>query len=244
MQKILSALRKAVTDYKMISDGDNIVVGLSGGKDSILLLTALSHYQRFSPEKFKLSAVTIDLGFPETNPDEVQATKDYCAQIGVDYKIIKTDIAQIIFDVRKEKNPCSLCAKMRRGALNSAIIEMGANKLALGHNADDTIETMLMSLVFEGRFSTFAPTAFMDRTQVTLIRPLIYVEDRDIITVGKRLNLPIIHNPCPANHITRREWAKNLIKSITEDVPTAKTQIMGAVFNPNRNNLWHKPEDN
>jgi len=180
MQKILSSLRKAIIDYKMIKDGDHIVVGLSGGKDSILLLTALANYQIFSPEKFKLSAVTIDLGFQGVVSAEVQAVKDHCTNIGVDYKIIKTDIAQIVFDERKESNPCSLCAKMRRGALNSTINEMGANKLALGHNADDALETMIMSMVFEGRFSTFAPTAFMDRTKVTLIRPLIYIEEYEV----------------------------------------------------------------
>lgn len=242
MQKILSALRRAVADYKMINDGDHIVVGLSGGKDSILLLSALRQYQLFSPEKFKLSAVTVDMGFRDTSQSEVQNTIEFCANLGVDYKIVKTDIAQIVFDVRKEKSPCSLCAKMRRGALNSAVNELGANKLALGHNADDTIETMLMSLVFEGRFSTFAPTAYMDRSKLTLIRPLVYIEENDIKAMVKRLDLPIIHNPCTVNHTTRREWAKNLITSICRDVPTAKTQLMNAIFYPERNNLWKKPE--
>ncbi|MDD4840205.1 MAG: tRNA 2-thiocytidine biosynthesis TtcA family protein [Clostridia bacterium] len=243
MQKILSSLRKAIIDYKMIKDGDHIVVGLSGGKDSILLLTALANYQIFSPEKFKLSAVTIDLGFQGVVSAEVQAVKDHCTNIGVDYKIIKTDIAQIVFDERKESNPCSLCAKMRRGALNSTINEMGANKLALGHNADDALETMIMSMVFEGRFSTFAPTAFMDRTKVTLIRPLIYIEEYEVKSTCTRLNLPIIHNPCPANHFTKREWAKDMVKTICEQVPTAKVQMLGAIFHPERNNLWQKPED-
>ncbi|MDE6302997.1 MAG: tRNA 2-thiocytidine biosynthesis TtcA family protein, partial [Clostridia bacterium] len=187
MQKILSAMRRAIQDYKMIADGDRVFVGLSGGKDSVLLLNALAAYRRFSPEHFTLEAITIDMGLKDTSPAEMQALTDNCAQLDVPHHIVKTDIAEIIFDARKESNPCSLCAKMRRGALNSKINELGGGKLALGHNADDVAETMLMSLIYEGRFSCFSPTAYMNQSGVSLIRPFIYIEDFDIKSTGERL---------------------------------------------------------
>ncbi len=238
MQKILSSMRKAIHDYAMIQDGDHIVVGLSGGKDSILLLNALSLYRKFSPEKYTLSAVTIDVGFKETSQSEIDNLVEFCKNIDVDYKRVKTDIAEIVFDVRKESNPCSLCAKMRRGALNNAIKEMGANKLALGHNADDVIETMMMSLIFEGRFSTLQPTAYMDRMGVAMIRPLIYLEESIIRPTVERLNLPIVNNPCPSNHNSRREWTKLLLQKLDDEVPNTKKNIENAIFHPERNNLW------
>ena len=242
MQKILGFLRKAVTDYEMIKDGDKIVVGLSGGKDSILLVSALKAYQRFSPEKFELFAVTVDMGFNDVNTDEVEAMRKYLDGIGVPWTTVKTDIGQIVFEERKETNPCSLCSKMRRGALNSAVKELGANKLALAHNADDVVETMLMSLIFEGRFSTFSPTAYMDKSGVSLIRPMIYIQECEIKSAVSRLNLPIVHNPCPPNRHTRREWAKDTIKNLCKEVPFAKERMLGAIFHPERNNLWEKPK--
>lgn len=238
MQKILSAMRRAIQDYKMIADGDRIFVGLSGGKDSVLLLNALAAYRRFSPESFTLQAVTIDMGLKETDKDQMKALSDNCKALDVPHHIVKTDIAEIIFDARKESNPCSLCAKMRRGALNNAINELGGGKLALGHNADDVAETMIMSLLYEGRFSCFAPTAYMDKTGVSLIRPFVYIEECDIKSTVERLNLPIVKNPCPMNHVSKREYAKNLIKDICKDVPFAKDRILGAIYHPERNNLW------
>lgn len=239
MQKILSAMRRAIQDYNMIADGDRIFVGLSGGKDSVLLLNALAAYRRFSPEHFTLEAVTIDMGLKDADKDEMCALTANCKSLDVPHHIIKTDIAEIIFDARKETNPCSLCAKMRRGALNSAINDLGGGKLALGHNADDVAETMIMSLIYEGRFSCFSPTAYMDKSGVSLIRPFIYIEECDIISAVKRLELPIVNNPCPMNHVSKREYAKNLIKSICKDVPFAKDRILGAIYHPERNNLWH-----
>ncbi|MBD5092049.1 MAG: tRNA 2-thiocytidine biosynthesis protein TtcA, partial [Clostridiales bacterium] len=191
MQKILSAMRRAIQDYKMIAESDRIFVGLSGGKDSTLLLNALALYRRFSPEHFTLEAITIDMGLKDTSKEQMQALSDYCARLDVPHHIVKTDIAEIIFDARKESNPCSLCAKMRRGALNSKINELGGGKLALGHNADDVAETMLLSLIYEGRFSCFPPTAYMSNSKVSLIRPLIYIEEGDIKSTVERLNLPI-----------------------------------------------------
>lgn len=241
MQKILSAMRKAIQDYKMINDGDKIFVGLSGGKDSVLLLSALANYRIFSPQKFELEAITIDMGL-DYDKNQVENLKKYCEKIDVKYHIVKTDIAEIIFDVRKESNPCALCAKMRRGALNSEINRLGGGKLALGHNADDVAETFLMSMLYEGRFSCFAPTAHMSISNVTLIRPFIYLEEYDIKTTATKLKLPIVENPCPQDKISKREYAKNLIKDISVDIPFAKQRILGAIYNPERNNLWIKPE--
>lgn len=243
MQKILSAMRRAITDYKMIRDGDKIFVGLSGGKDSTLLLAALAAYRRFSPEHFTLEAITIDMGLKDTDKTQLDALIAYCEGLGVKHHLVKTDIAEIIFDARKESNPCSLCAKMRRGALNNKINELGGGTLALGHNADDVAETMLLSLLYEGRFSCFAPTAFMDKSGVSLIRPFIYIEEYDIKTTVKNLELPIVDNPCPMNHVSKREYAKDLIKYICKDIPFAKQRILGAIQHPERNNLWIKPED-
>lgn len=178
MQKLLSLARKAISDYKMIEDGDKIAVGLSGGKDSITLLAVLAAYKKFAPEKFDLIAINIDMGFEDIDKNQVQATKDFCESVGVPLIIEKTDIAAIIFDERKEKSPCSLCSKMRRGALNNVAIDHGCNKLALGHHADDVIETMMLSLLYEGRFSTFMPVSYMDKSKITLIRPLVYIDEK------------------------------------------------------------------
>ena len=243
MQKILSAMRRAVQDYRMIEDGDRIFVGLSGGKDSTLLLRALADYRRFSPERYTLEAITIDMGLKDTDKSQMQALSDYCASLSVPHHIVKTDIAEIIFEARKESNPCSLCAKMRRGALNNEINRLGGGKLALGHNADDVAETMLLSLLYEGRFSCFPPTTYMDKSGVSLIRPFIYLEEYDIKSAVKRLELPIVDNPCPMNHESQREYVKNLIKTVCKDIPFAKQRILGAIYHPERNNLWHKPTD-
>lgn len=235
-------MRRAVQDYKMISDGDRIFVGLSGGKDSVLLLAALAAYRRFSPQRFELAAITVDMGLKDTPISEDDPLSLYCREIGVERHILKTDIAEIVFEARQEPNPCSLCAKFRRGALNSEIIRLGGGKLALGHNADDVAETALMSLLYEGRFSCFTPTAYMDKSGVTLIRPFIYIEECDIIGAVNRLGLPVVKNPCPANHATKREYMKELIKRLNTEIPSAKQRIMGAVFHPERANLWQKPE--
>ncbi|MCL2797152.1 MAG: tRNA 2-thiocytidine biosynthesis TtcA family protein [Firmicutes bacterium] len=235
LQKLLSLMRKACDDQKMIADGEKIAVGLSGGKDSLALLTGLAAFRRFSPARFELCAVTVDLGFGA----DYGSLKQYCASLDVPFHLVKTEIAQIIFEARKEKNPCSLCSKMRRGALNTFITQNGYHKLALGHHADDLAETLLLSLFYEGRLSTFAPVSFMDRSGVTLIRPLVYVFERDIAAFAK--SLPVAFNPCPVNHETQREYMKNLIKSICKDIPFAKDRILGAITHPERNNLW-KPD--
>lgn len=237
-------MRRAIQDYDMIKDGDKIFVGLSGGKDSALLLSAMANYRIFSPQKFTLEAITVDMGLKDVKASEEAALSDYCEKLNVPRHIVKTDIAEIIFEARKETNPCSLCAKMRRGALNNEIIRRGGGKLALGHNADDVAETMLLSLLYEGRFSCFQPTSYMSKSDITLIRPFIYIEEYDITSTVRRLGVPIVDNPCPMNHVSQREYAKNLIKHICKDVPFAKERILGAIYNPERNNLWNKPNIN
>ena len=244
MQKLLSLARKAISDYKMIEDGDKIAVGLSGGKDSITLLAVLAAYKKFAPEKFDLIAINIDMGFENIDKNQVQATKDFCESVGVPLIIEKTDIAAIIFDERKEKSPCSLCSKMRRGALNNVAIEHGCNKLALGHHADDVIETMMLSLLYEGRFSTFMPISYMDKSKITLIRPLVYIEEKQINWTAKRLGLPVIFNPCPRDKHTKREDVKQLIRNLDEQFVDSKKHIMSAIFNPERNSLWDKAKPN
>lgn len=235
LQNILSSMRRAIEDYRMIESGDCVAVGLSGGKDSLALLKALSAYRRFSPQPFTLKAVTVDMGLGNIDFEPLKA---FCEKENVEYRIQNTDIGPVIFDVRKEKNPCSLCSKMRRGALNGAIKEMGCNKLALGHHADDLVETMLLSLFFEGRLSTFAPVSYMDRSSVTLIRPLIYTEEKNIAAFAKEL--PVAKNPCPADHETQREYMKKLIKTIQKDIPFAKDRMFSAIVSPDRYNLWDK----
>lgn len=234
MQKLLGFMRRAIQKYNMIADGDRITVGLSGGKDSVTLLAALAAYRRFSPEKFTLGAVTVDMGL---NAD-FTPLKEFCDGLEVDYKILSTEIGEVIFNVRKEKSPCSLCSKMRRGALNSAIAESGGGKLALGHHADDVAETFLLSLLYEGRVSTFAPVSYMSRSNVTLIRPFILTEEKDIIPVAR--DFPIVKNPCPVNHVTKREYVKDLLKKINAEVPCARKNVLNALFHPERNNLWDK----
>lgn len=238
IQRLAGLIRKADTDYKMIENGDKIAVGVSGGKDSLALIAALKNYQRYSDNNFDLCAVTIDMGFNKENTEKYKDIKNYMEDLNVPYYIEYTDIAQIIFDIRKEENPCSLCSKMRRGALNQKIIKLGYNKLALGHHADDLIETLLLSLFYEGRFSTFSPVSYMDKSKITLIRPMIYADEKLIISIAK--NLPVYKNPCPADKHTQREYIKTLLKNIQNEIPFVKQRIHSAIINPQRNNLFDK----
>jgi tRNA(Ile)-lysidine synthetase-like protein len=240
MQKILGAMRKAIIDYNMISEGDKIAVGISGGKDSTCLLTALTMYKKFAPNKFDIIAININMGFKDLNMDEVSALIEYCKKLEVPFIIEKTDIAEIISNVRKETNPCSLCANLRRGYLNTIAIKNGCNKIALGHHSDDVLETMMLSFIYEGRIATFKPTTYLDRTKITLIRPFIYVEEKEIRGACKRFSIPILHNPCPADKHTKRQYMKDLIKKIDEDIPSAKEHMVSAINHPERYSLWNK----
>lgn len=233
IQKLLSLMRRAINDFDMIHSGDKIAVGVSGGKDSLALLQLLCAYQKFSEHAFELCAVTVDMGFADSDFSPVER---FCEELGVNYRREKTDIAEIIFDVRKEKNPCSLCAKMRRGALNSVINEMGYNKLALGHHKNDVVDTFMLSLMFEGRLSTFQPVSYMSRSDVTLIRPLVYVSEREIAGLAK--TLPVCKNPCPADKRSQREEMKKLLKDVAVKYPDVSDRIANAVMHPDRYNLW------
>lgn len=230
LQQVLSNVRRAVDDYHMIENGDKIAVGISGGKDSLTLLYALSNLRRFYPKSFELLAVTVDMGFNNVNFDEIKAL---CTSLEVEYTIIKTEISQIIFDVRKESNPCSLCAKMRKGALNDTIKAMGCNKIAYAHHKDDVIETMLMSLIYEGRLHTFSPVTYLDRTGIMVIRPLIYMNEVDVIGFVNKYKIPVLKSPCPVDGHTKREYIKNLLRKINLDNPGVKERMFTAIQNGN-----------
>lgn len=238
LQQVLSITRKAVDEFHMIEDGDKIAVGISGGKDSLTLLYALHGLKRFYPAKFELEAITVDLGHPDFDPSKIKAL---CEELEIHYTIVKTDIAEIVFNRRKETNPCSLCAKMRKGALNDAIKQLGCNKVAYAHHKDDIIETMLMSLLFEGRFHTFAPVTYLDRMDLTLIRPLIYMDEVDVIGFQNKYNLPVAKSKCPMDGYTKREYAKDLVKSLNKDHLGARERMFTAIYNSNIKG-WEKEQ--
>lgn len=226
LQQVLSLTRKAIDDYHMIDPGDKIAVGISGGKDSLTLLYALQGLRRFYPASFELCAVTVDLGFGNLNLSQIE---ELCRTLDVEYHIIKTDIAKIIFEDRQESNPCSLCAKMRKGALNDAMKATGCNKVAYAHHKDDVVETMMMSLIYEGRFHTFRPVTYLDRTQITVIRPLIYMNEADVIGFVKKNNVPVVKSPCPADGYTKREYVKELVREINREAPGVKERMFTAI---------------
>ncbi len=228
LQQVLSVTRKAIDDYHMIEAGDNIAIGISGGKDSLTLLYALSGLRRFYPKQFTLQAITVDLGFENLNLNEI--TK-LCQEMDVPYHIVRTDIGKIIFEDRKESNPCSLCAKMRKGALNTAIKEAGCNKIAYAHHKDDVVETMLLSLIYEGRFHSFHPVTYLDRMDLTVIRPLIYMQEADVIGFINKYQVPVVKSPCPADGHTKREYVKELLRQINKETPGVKDRMFTAVQN-------------
>ena len=238
-QKMLSYLRKGITKYNMIKEGDKIAVGVSGGKDSVTLLKLLAEYQRFSPEHFELLAITIDLDF-ENSPTDYTPIKELCNSLNVEYIIEKTEIGKIVFDIRKESNPCALCSKMRKGALNNLAKEKGCNKVALGHHADDMTDTMLLSLFYEGRLSTFAPKSYLDKIDLTLIRPMIMTREIDVVAYSK--TLPVVKSCCPANKLTKREYVKNLVSNLSKDIPNVRDMLFTALIHPERYNLFDKFE--
>lgn len=235
MKKIIGEISRACKKYSLIEDGDKIAVGLSGGKDSLVLLYALSEYQKHSKEKFQLIAITIDQTNGQTN---FQPLLDFCKKIGVELTIVPSQIFDVVFNVRKEKNPCSLCAKMRRGALNGEAKKLGCNKVALAHHCDDLIETFFLSLIYEGRLSTFKPKTYLSNVDITAIRPLIFTSEKCIINSSK--NLPIIKNICPANHKTKREEIKLFLQETEEKFPKFKEKTLKAIISSERYNLFDK----
>lgn len=226
MQRMMGLVRRCAADYGMIEPHDRIAVGVSGGKDSVTLLYLLAALREYYPEPFELTAITIDMGLPGMDFSPVEAL---CARLNVPYHTVKTEIGPIIFDYRKENNPCSMCAKMRRGALNQALLAQGFHKVALGHHYDDAVETFLMSLLFEGRLSCFQPVTYLDRTGVTQIRPMLYLTEGMIRNFVEREQLPVVHNVCPADKHTKREEIKQLIVQLQSTYPDLKDRVFGAM---------------
>ena len=226
LNEFSGTVRRAVDDYGMIDEGDKIAVGVSGGKDSLILLLALKHLQSYYPKHFELEAITVELGFTGMDFTPV---KELCAELEIPYTCLKTDIKEIVFDIRKEDNPCSLCAKMRRGAINDAIKERGIKKLALGHHFDDAVETFLMSLLFEGRLSCFKPVTYLDRSGVTQLRPMVYAGEKKIAKLAEELALPVVENPCPMDKTSKRYEIKKLISALSAEYPDMKSKVFGAM---------------
>ena len=247
MKTTLGCLRKADTDFHLIEPGDRVAVGVSGGKDSLLLLHALSLYRKFSHKDFTLMAFTISMGL---EPFDLSGIHRLCQELDIPYVVKQTEIGDIIFNKRKEKNPCSLCAKLRKGAFNQIAKELGCNKIAYGHHRDDLVETMLMSLIYEGHFYAFPPVTKLERTGLTVIRPLLYMTEPDIIGFARKQNLPVAKSPCPANGHTRREYTKNLMHQINRENPGAIDKMFTAILNGNisdwpqsmPNPRYHSPE--
>lgn len=230
LQQLLSFTRKAVDEYQMIEAGDKIAVGISGGKDSLTLLYALAGLRRFYPKPFDLLAITVDLGYEKFHTEKIEAL---CQELDVPYHVVKTDIARILFEERKESNPCSLCAKMRKGALNEAVKKLGCNKVAYAHHKDDIVETMILSLIFEGRFHSFSPKSYLDRMDLTVIRPMMYVNEADVIGFQRKYELPVEKSRCPVDGLTKRQYAKDLIHQLELDHPGAKQRMFTAIINEN-----------
>ena len=226
MQQILSLVRRCVEDYDMIDAGETVAVGVSGGKDSVLTLVALARLSRFYPKPFRVEAITINAGTPGMDFSPIARL---CEELEVPYHLVDVPIYEVVFLERKEKNPCSLCAKFRRGALSTEMNRLGISKIALGHHYDDAVETMLMSLFWEGRISCFQPVTYLDRTKVTQIRPLLYVQEREVTGAVRQQKLPVVENPCPANGSTKREEMKALIRQLSDQFPQLKTKIFGAM---------------
>ena len=225
MQRLVGLVRRCIEDYRMIEENDRIAVGVSGGKDSLVLLVLLAELRKYNHKPFTLEAITIDMGLGM----DYSPIAELCQVLDVPYTVVKTEIAPIIFDHRKEKNPCSMCSKMRRGALNEALLERGLTKLALGHHYDDAVETFMMSLLFEGRISCFQPVTNLDRSGVIQIRPMLYIHEKTVDNFANRQGLPVIENRCPADKATKREETKQLIYQLSQQYPDLKERIFGAM---------------
>ncbi len=226
MKKIESLARRAIEDFDMIDEGDRIAVGVSGGKDSIALFLALNNLSKYYPKKFSVCAITLDIGYHA----DFSGIERLCEKEDAEYHLERTDIKDVVFDIRHEKNPCSLCAKMRRAALNNAAISLGCKKVALGHHMDDVIDTFFLSMLYEGRLHTFGPVTHLDRTGIYQIRPLVYVPERDIKGAARRLEFPIVKNPCPADGATRREDMRGIVKDLeARSAPGLRKRIFTAI---------------
>ncbi len=226
LQRLLSLTRQAVDAYGLIQKNDHIAIGISGGKDSLTLLYALHGLSRFYPKRFSLDAITVDLGF---DGFDLSPIRSLCQQLSVPYTVITTEIGKIIFESRKESNPCALCTKLRKGALNQAALALGCTKIAYAHHKDDVIETMLLSLIYEGRFYAFSPETYLDRTGLTVIRPMIYIDEADVTGFQNKYQLPVCKNPCPADGHTKRQYVKNMLKTIEQENPGSRERFFHAI---------------
>lgn len=230
LQKIIGKMRRAIEDYDMIEDGDKIAVGLSGGKDSITLLNALNNLKRYYNKKFEIVAITIHPGSDNFNTDKL---KEMCDKLNIEYIVYMSNIFEVVFDIRKEKSPCSLCANMRRGMLNSLAIENGCNKIALGHHMDDVVETFVMNQFLNGAINTFAPVTYLSRSDVKTIRPLIYVTEKEIRAAARENNFPVADKCCPKDGFTKREYIKKLLQDTQQDIHDIKRNLFGAIRRSN-----------
>ena len=237
LQRLLSLIRQAVDQYEMIEEGDHIAIGISGGKDSLLLLYGLKLYQKFCRTPFELCGVMLDLGI---SGDDFTPVSEFAAAIGVPFDLIKTDIGEVVFNVRKESHPCALCSKLRRGALNDAARARGCNLVALGHNRDDVIETFFLSLFYESRLNTFGPVTYLGRKDVTVIRPMIFLPEKQALSIAKRLELPIRKPNCTVAGNTKREEMKRLIQYFTTIVPNPEERIMNAIADTHKYGMWDR----
>ncbi len=235
MKKLLGCIRRADEDFGLIKDGDRIAVGVSGGKDSIALLYALRLYKYFSKTKYDIIGITLDMGLFHPDTDEIQK---FCSANDIEYKVVPTKIGNIVFEARKESNPCALCSNLKRGALHNAAIEENCNKVALGHHFDDVLETLMMSLLYEGRFNTFSPLTYMERKNIYVIRPMVYASEMEIIGVAKRHNLPVFKSGCPADGTTKREEMKEAVRVIVKKYPDFKERVLTALKNKETQKLW------
>lgn len=240
MKQVLGCVRRADQDFGMIARGDRVVVGVSGGKDSLVLLYALSLYRKFCANSFELSAVTLGMGL---SPVDFSPVAELCQRLEVPYTLRETDIGDVVFNKRREKNPCALCSTLRRGALTNFCQETGANKLALGHHRDDAIETLMMSLLFEGRLHTFHPVTYLSKQQVTQIRPMVYLPEKEIIHAARKFGLPVTKSPCPANGDTKRAEMKKLLDDLCRRYPRAREYMLNALRNTDQYGLWDRQID-
>lgn len=230
LQKLLSLVRQAVERYGMIETGDRIAVGVSGGKDSLTLIMALKKLSEFYPEPFEVCGILVDLGYENTDSEEVRR---FCEALPVEFSVVHTQIGQIVLEERKEKNPCALCAKMRKGALVQEALRMGCNKIAYAHHKDDFVETMLLSLIFQGQFYAFPPVTRFEDTKLTVLRPLMLVEEAQVRGFCNRYHIPVMKSPCPVDGTTKRAWAKELLGQIQREHPGAKERMFHAIAEGN-----------
>jgi tRNA 2-thiocytidine biosynthesis protein TtcA len=240
IKHMFKQLRDASLKYKLIEDGDRILAGISGGKDSLTMLYLLTLVQKYTPVSFTLYPVMLDMGWGEDH----QAIADYCESLGLELRVENTHIGRIVFEHRREKNPCSLCSNLRHGALNRIAKSLGCNKVALGHHMDDAVHTFFLSMLFEGRFHVFKPRTYLDRSDITLIRPMVYISEEDIAKCAASLKLPVRVSACPASGQTKRDEVKQLLDLIEQQFPGARQRFLASLENAAPDTFWSSTPDN